>query len=205
MEYQERWVEVGGSGLTEIAGDSGWERVFISSSSQMGAELNAVGILGQDNVDVFGNDMGNHVLGNSGANRIEGAAGNDRLIGMHGDDVLLGGEGDDSLFGGFGNDTLIGGAGNDELIGGLGADTFVATAGQNIVRDFVLAEGDEFIFNSDMTSSFASAFDAFLDGTYVGSAFDFDTVQVDGLDSIEISSMNGEALTLLGVHWDDFL
>jgi len=36
-------------------------------------------------------------------------------------------------------------------------------------------------------------------------AFDFDTVKVDGLASLEITAMNGETLILIGVTWDQLL
>ncbi|NKB28189.1 MAG: hypothetical protein GKR99_11770 [Rhodobacteraceae bacterium] len=200
----ESWVDTGGAGLAHVTGGNGWERIWVGTSSQMGDKLNAIALLGGDDLDIFGNDLRNHALGNSGANRIEGAGGNDRLVGLMGDDVLLGGDGNDSLVGGPGDDVLVGGNGQDDLIGGTGADTFVATQGRNIVRDFNLDEGDEFIFNSDRTNSLAPALAAHLAGTNTGSAFSFETVWIDGTQSVQITALNAEALILFDTTWDDF-
>ena len=105
-----------------------------------------------DNV-LIGNDGNNRIAGRAGNDSIEGGAGNDRLAGSRGHDTLEGGAGNDRLSGGTGADVLRGGAGDDRIVGGrgddtlsggAGADTFVfgRSAGNDVVTDFSLAEGD---------------------------------------------------------------
>ncbi len=74
--------------------------------------------------------------------RISGDGNSNRLFGREGADVLDGRWGDDYLNGGAHSDTLIGGAGNDTLRGGSHADTFVFHSGDDVVKDFQLAQGD---------------------------------------------------------------
>lgn len=94
-----------------------------------------------------GNDT---ITGGTGADRLAGNAGNDLLAGNTGADNLFGGTGDDTLQGGRGADRLTGGQGADRLIGGRGADQFLMRedGGQDIVTDFVFADGDRIVLTA---------------------------------------------------------
>ncbi|WP_295459391.1 FKBP-type peptidyl-prolyl cis-trans isomerase [Synechococcus sp. UW140] len=52
-----------------------------------------------------------------------------------------------------GNDSLTGGFGNDLLAGGLGADIFVLSAGNDIISDFSITEGDIIIGRANLQRS----------------------------------------------------
>jgi Ca2+-binding RTX toxin-like protein len=100
---------------------------------------------GTDAINGIGNQNDNILLGNLRDNELDGGAGNDTLEGKEGNDTLLGRDGNDILRGEAGNDILRGGAGIDTLTGGLGSDSFVfdtllATAGIDVIQDFVAGE-----------------------------------------------------------------
>ncbi|RDI60878.1 calcium-binding protein [Microvirga subterranea] len=61
----------------------------------LGANLEGLTLLGEDDLNATGNDADNFMVGN---------VGNNRLVGGRGQDVLTGGGGDDELIGGLGND-----------------------------------------------------------------------------------------------------
>ncbi len=83
-----------------------------------------------------------------GADDINGGAGADRIWGGAGRDTLRGGDDDDRLHGGGQADLIVGGAGRDVLYGDGGADVFdfnavaesPATAGRDVIMDFVAGE-----------------------------------------------------------------
>lgn len=52
-----------------------------------------------------------------------------------------------------GNDSLTGGLGNDLLAGGLGADIFVLSAGNDVISDFNITEGDIIIGRANLQRS----------------------------------------------------
>lgn len=52
-----------------------------------------------------------------------------------------------------GNDSLTGGLGNDLLAGGLGADIFVLSAGNDVISDFNITEGDILIGRTNLQRS----------------------------------------------------
>lgn len=93
--------------------------------------IEALELLGSDDLNALGNTAANRLEGNSGNNTLSGAGGNDTLNGHDGDDIL------------------VGGPGNDLLRGGLGADTFSVRSVNfatpletDQVFDFSAAEGD---------------------------------------------------------------
>ncbi|MEM1387123.1 MAG: calcium-binding protein [Pseudomonadota bacterium] len=197
-----RWGDSGRSDLPVVDGGRGWEREGVWVSSQMGADLNAIRLNGRGDIDAYGNSLNNHMLGNGGNNRLEGGSGKDRLVGLFGDDMLLGGDGNDALFGGHGDDTLVGGPGADRLYGGRGADLFVASAGNNDVYDFNLAQGDRVAFDGALAAPFERAFDDYLNGRYRGRDFDFDII--DGGD-LRITGTTGASITLHDFTADDIM
>lgn len=65
--------------------------------------------------------------------------------------VLIGDDGQDYLTGGAGGDYIVGGLSADYLVGGTGPDSFVfasPTEGQDVIEDFVRAEGDHILLSS---------------------------------------------------------
>ncbi|KKJ78350.1 hypothetical protein WH95_03375 [Kiloniella litopenaei] len=90
-------------------------------------------------------DHGVRIFGTEAAETLTGTVEEDFLIAGDGNDILLGGAGNDGLHGGDGDDILISGDGSDTVLGGSGADRFTFNAldqGQDVIRDFNLAEGD---------------------------------------------------------------
>jgi Ca2+-binding RTX toxin-like protein len=89
-----------------------------ASKSLGGLSLNieALELLGSENINLTGGGNVRLLIGNLGYNMITGA---------EAAETFLGGGNTDTLFGGSGADTLIGGAENDEIYGGEGSDSFV--------------------------------------------------------------------------------
>jgi len=134
--------------IIEDAGQ-GFDSVRAGRSFTLTANLEALELLGTEELNGFGNAAGNRITGNAGANilrgeagddtigggdgddLLDGGAGRDRLDGGIGNDLLQAGDGDDTLDGGTGDDVLGGGAGNDALAGGEGADALVGEAGND--------------------------------------------------------------------------
>lgn len=133
---------------------------------------------------IRGGGNGNDLLsGAGGEDRLSGENGNDRLFGFDGHDRLDGGRGNDVLVGGLGNDLLIGGKGDDMLEGGSGRDSFSfgAQAGNDIIRDFDVANDLLLFEGAGIKSSHAADFDR------------------DGLTDLRLSLSGGGTVTLLGV------
>ncbi|MFD3213815.1 immunoglobulin-like domain-containing protein, partial [Pseudomonas sp. LR_7] len=150
-----------------------------------------------------GNDI---VFGQGGNDYIDGGKGNDILLGGTGNDTLLGGEGNDILFGGAGNDTLIGGKGNDILTGGSGADSFVWKAGDlgnDVVKDFKLAEGDRLDLRDLLQGEKGSTIDNYLKITTVNGE---STLQVSTEGKLNAAGGLANAdvtIKLEGVNWSN--
>ena len=92
----------------------------LSTGVNAAQEIEALKLIGKDNIDATGDDGYNHLAGNSG------------------DNVLSGGGGIDTLDGGKGDDTLVGGLGTDYF-------TFKTGGGHDVVTDFV-PYADQFDF-----------------------------------------------------------
>ncbi|WP_137177616.1 calcium-binding protein [Roseomonas sp. AR75] len=104
---------------------SGQDTVESAASYTLFPFIEALVLVGTDDIDGTGSATASHLTGNAGNNRLTG----------------LGGE--DSLAGGDGNDTLIGGRGADELTGGTGADAFRFLSnkdGMDTIHDFTPGE-----------------------------------------------------------------
>ena len=167
------------NGLKTVAGANGWQRETVSESVVMGANLEAIKMVGSADLTAVGNVQNNNILANAGDNLIDGAGGHDRIFGRAGDDVIFGGDGNDFLYGQAGDDTLVGGSGNDILIGGFGADVFVGSSGLDKIADFNTAEGDWIHFNADVDGKFDAAFDRFQKTGQNSDGFEFSYVSGD--------------------------
>ncbi len=174
--------------------------VDVASDSMADASVRDVRMTGKADLDFLGNDNGNRVIGNAGSNIIFGEAGNDRLHGYAGNDLLNGGAGDDALSGGLGNDTLNGGSDKNTLIGGAGADVFIASNGNNTVRDFSISEHDTLVLFGFAESDLADSLTHWLDGS--ASAADDFTISTEmrsGVSYLTLTSDLGDSLIVTHV------
>jgi trimeric autotransporter adhesin len=101
----------------------------------LATNVEALTLLGSDNINGVGNLLDNTITGNAGNNRLDGGAGNDTLVGGVGIDTLIGASGNDSLGGGTGNDTLDGGSGADVMDGGSGNDLYYVDHAGDLVLE----------------------------------------------------------------------
>lgn len=120
------WLE-GGAGddayVVDDAGDvtvealgAGYDTVYSFVDHELGDNVEALYLLGEDPISGFGNTLDNLIIGNSGDNQLEGGDGNDDLYGEDGRDALYAGDGDDRLDGGSGGDWMEGGLGDDTYV-----------------------------------------------------------------------------------------
>lgn len=109
-------------------------------------ELEHLNLLGNANLNGFGNNKDNILQGNGGRNIIYGFKGDDTikgfdnrdgLIGNDGADRILGMQGDDVLRGDLGADVLFGGAGNDRFVYRAVTDSKVNASQRDTIMDFV--------------------------------------------------------------------
>ena len=146
--------------------DEGTDTVYSSVSYFINSHVENLTLIGNDNINGYGNEESNILTGNSGNNHLlDYLGGDDTLYGMDGNDLLqsgggydrlYGGNGDDILEGGENNDVLDGGHGNDTLDGGYGVDKMTGGDGNDIyyvdnVNDTVTersGEGNDTIYSS---------------------------------------------------------
>ncbi|HEX8258521.1 MAG TPA: calcium-binding protein, partial [Allosphingosinicella sp.] len=81
-------VDDAGDAVVESDGE-GSDRVEASVSYALGANVEALALVGPDAIEGTGNALANTITGNAAANRLDGAAGADRMIGGAGDDTYL--------------------------------------------------------------------------------------------------------------------
>ena len=81
-----------------IVDSSGFDTVYSSINYTLGADLEALVLVGSKALDGIGNADDNLIIGNTGANRLSGGDGNDSLFGDAGLDVLTGGAGADRFY-----------------------------------------------------------------------------------------------------------
>ncbi|MDE2442446.1 MAG: Ig family protein, partial [Betaproteobacteria bacterium] len=134
----------------------------------------------QNNTDITGGGVADHLYGNGG---------NDILSGLAGDDYLEGDDGADTLTGGTDNDTLNGGQGFDTYLfnSGDGSDTIIDSDGQGLIQiDGETLDIGKLIEGSD--DLWHSADDKFIFQT---------TQEEDGSTTLTIFTKNsGDRITL---------
>ncbi|WP_412554959.1 calcium-binding protein [Shimia sp. MIT1388] len=114
--------------------NDGTDLVYSAASSYtLAPNIENLVLLGSDDINGFGNSLGNELFGNDGNNRLGGRGGNDTIAGGGGADTLMGGTGNDSVNGDDGNDRISLGTGNDEGIGGNGDDVVQGSLGNDLV------------------------------------------------------------------------
>jgi Ca2+-binding RTX toxin-like protein len=112
--------------IESLKGDAGgFDHVDSSASFALGANLEDLTLLDDDDVAGTGNGLDNEIEGNDGNNKLSGLAGADTL------------DGDD------GNDTLDGGVGADKMDGGNGDDVYVVDNAGDLVTELGTDSGDE--------------------------------------------------------------
>ena len=105
-----------------------------------------------------------------------------RLTGNELANSIVGGKGADVLDGGAANDTIDGGKGNDTLTGGDDEDIFVASAGSDVIADYVSGED-----KIDLDGASVTGF----------SVSKGNTVLKIGKNSITLKNFDGEAITFV--------
>ena len=123
---------------TSIAG--GVDLINSTVNYTLGLGVEALQLLGSDDLNGAGSFADNSLFGNNGANLLQGRGGNATITGRGGDDTIGGGIGTDSLDGGEGNDFVHGGADNDTVRGDEGNDTLRGGAGNDLI---IGDEGDD--------------------------------------------------------------
>ncbi len=178
--------------------------IDVATHSMADSSVQDVRLTGRNDLDFLGNANGNRVIGNAGSNIIFGEGGGDRLHGGRGNDLLNGGAGNDTLSGGLGNDTLNGGSDKNALLGGAGSDVFIASDGNNMVRDFSIAEHDALVFFGFTETDLANSLTHWLDGS-VSAADDFtiSTQMRSGVSYLTLTSDLGDSLIVTHVDATD--
>ena len=118
---------------------------------------------------------------------LDGTTGNDTLAGLSGNDILNGFEGDDIFYAGSGDDTMTGGAGMDQ---------FVTIAGNDVVTDYNLTEGDVLVIGDLLQT----------DDTYLLNHL---SVEDDGSNNVKINVLDdsgnatGHSITLDNMNFSN--
>ncbi|ONG50400.1 hypothetical protein BKE38_18430 [Pseudoroseomonas deserti] len=192
----DRYVVLPGDRIIELA-DGGYDTVVTRGSWTLGANLEALLLVGTSRATGIGNGLANLIVGSSLSDTLQGLGGDDLLQGGAGHDTLEGGAGNDRLEGGTGNDTLDGGMGDDTLLGGLGDDTYSVNKvtdqvaeqvgeGYDTVRSTVswtLGTGQEALVMA--TLSAVSGTGNALDNSIIGSAAGNRLDGLEGDDQLE--------------------
>jgi len=149
-------IDTGVGGLDIVRGYAGDDLIELSQYADHGE---ANGNTGDDTLS--GGGEFSTLYGGQGNDRISafgpsatanGNKGDDVLVGsIFSGDSLYGGQGDDSIEGGPRKDWISGDLGHNTLAGAGGADTFHASAGDDVVRDFSIADGDRVQIDAGLT------------------------------------------------------
>jgi hypothetical protein len=160
-------VQNAGDVVLESAG-AGIDIVESSLTYTLGANIEALFLTGNANIDATGNDLANLIRGNAGSNRLDGAGGFDALEGGDTSDLLIDTMGGNYLNGGAGNDILTGGTSREFFIGGAGDDAINTGGGADVIA-FNMGDGQDTVNPSGGTDDTLSLGGAGL--TYAGLTF----------------------------------
>jgi len=171
-------VDNAGDTVIEAA-DEGIDTVVSSVSYSLAPDVENLYLVGDENIDGYGNELGNQLFGNGGNNLLFGNEADDYLSGNGGNDTLDSDGGNDLLDGGAGTDTLIGGSGNDTYMfgTGYGTDTVVDEGGTDrvVLQGLALSdvslvrEGDDVVVLVNGTGERLVLTDWFVDASRVES------------------------------------
>lgn len=175
------------------------------------AEINA----GSGNDTVFGSRWYDIINGGNGDDVIDSGLGDDEVYGQGGNDTLNGGGGFDTIDGGAGDDIINGGNQDDTLRGGKGNDTFVVMKNAGIdsyvggedydtvaVGQAGVAAINIFSFESIEEITAGGFAPVAIRGTFGDDNFDFTTILLSGIKSIEGGNGND---SITGSSGDDLL
>ena len=112
---------------------------------------------GDANDSIHGGQQNDTIEGGEGNDTLRGGNHNDSLIGGEGDDLLRGENAADTLDGGLGNDTLYGAGNNQSGDNNKWADVFIASPGNDEIKDFVfglheLRDSDSYFWELENTT-----------------------------------------------------
>ncbi|MCP5072972.1 MAG: calcium-binding protein [Rhodobacteraceae bacterium] len=167
----------------------------------LGDNFENLTLIGDGNVDGYGNGESNTITGNQGNNVLNGLGSADTLYGGAGDDKVNGGNGIDNLFGGDGDDKLRGQkgadimkseAGDDRLYGGEGNDNLFGGDGNDILKGGM---GRDKLYGGDDADVFL-----FTKAAHSKNDVTADKIQDFelGLDTIDLSGVAAGTLTFIG-------
>jgi len=168
------FVDNVGDVVTEVSASNGTDTVYSSIDYSLASVLYTehLSLVGTDDLQGDGNDLGNEITGNYGDNVLNGGDGDDILSGGLGS--LTAPDGDDP---GTEDDIIPGGDGADTLTGGDGADAFIVGHVPDedwidTVTDFVV-DDDTIWFGPDMPDEIGAA-NTFLaeDAFHIGASAD---------------------------------
>ncbi|HYD57876.1 MAG TPA: VCBS domain-containing protein [Burkholderiales bacterium] len=120
--------------VTAEGSGQGYDTVFSIVDHELGGNVEALYLIGDDHLYGFGNALDNLIVGNSGDNDLEGGEGADHLYGNESWDALYGGEGADFLDGGWEGDWMEGGLGDDTYVVDDEGDDVVELEGEGYDR-----------------------------------------------------------------------
>jgi len=134
--------------------NEGYDTVYASTDYTLGNNVEALALLGCDDLSGTGNALDNSIVGNPGDNVLNGAAGSDTLEGGEGDDTLTGGTGADTYVYSLGDGKDVideKGASNQtdtlKLQGIAASSVRVNKSGNDLVVDFPGRDGKVTIKN----------------------------------------------------------
>jgi serralysin len=125
------YVDSSGDTVIESIGGGAADHVFSEVSFSLGANFEALTLIGPEAINGTGNALNNEIDGSGVDNLLSGGAGNDVLQGGRGEDVMMGGTGNDVYYvnRGDGAGLAKNGAEEDQVIeaAGAGNDTVHST------------------------------------------------------------------------------
>ena len=176
----------------QIVEAGGIDLVKSTMTLALGADLENLTLLGADDINATGNELGNALVGNGGDNQLDGGVG---------DDFLDGGAGNDTMKGGVGNDTYVISAAVDLIDEEGNADTGDRVRVMMSVDLSILAAG--LIEHATLLGTAAlSATGSGADNILAGNGAHNDLDGADGNDTLQ---GNGGNDVLTGGIGDDLL
>ena len=142
------------------AGGGGNDEVYATASHKLAANVEALHLLGNKNINASGNGAGNWLYGNEGNNVLKGGGGTDYLRGFGGDDTLEGGTGQDYfVFNRAGVDRITDFADMTDLVSIVGVTTQADFDALNITQSsgntvINFGGGDKIIIEGLLKSDF---------------------------------------------------
>ncbi len=214
------YVDTSMDAALELEG-GGVDLVIATGNYALGDHLEDLNLAGIDNINGYGNDLGNTIAGNNGNNQIDGGNGVDtasyagaaagvvvnlgtgQASGGGGSDTLLNIEGvewagnyGDSLIGNNGINVLNGGVGGDTMAGGSGSDVYYVDDGNDVVveTDNVNLGGGVGSFDLSIYAGVSDTVNASISytlGSFLENLQQIGTANLNGVGNDLRNGMNG--------------